>query len=97
MSLSFALKKAMEGHKDDLEHFLSAFEYHLLLKTRRTYTTAGLIEYFGLAKPGTPEDEEGWLIIKYTYSSSLQSQANFPDGEMNFEKIWSSRASYSFS
>lgn len=54
-------------------------------------------EYVGYSSAGTPEDETGWLIIKYTYTGTNIDKSRLADDSMAFDKIWDDRAGYSYS
>jgi hypothetical protein len=79
---------------DDVKELLDGSQY-----TRKyAYTAGGLLEYAGLAEPGTSSASVGWKIIKYTYNGSDNlTDAQFASGEAEFSHIWDNRASYSYS
>jgi hypothetical protein len=54
-------------------------------------------EYVGWAAPGTAADAQGWLIQKMTYSSGgMVTDVKWADSELTFDKIWDSRAGYTY-
>jgi len=53
--------------------------------------------YVGYAAPGTADATEGWLIVKYTYSSGNVTKARFANDQAEFAMAWSSRATYTYS
>jgi len=64
---------------------------------RLAYNASGFVEYIGLAKPGTATSEAKWQIKKLTYSGTNVTEINFADGNLNFDKEWDEKASYSYS
>lgn len=52
--------------------------------------------YIGLAKPGTATSSADWLIQKISTSSNIIT-ITFASGTQAFDKVWDSRASYSYS
>jgi hypothetical protein len=57
---------------------------------------AGNPEYVGWSAPGTPEDEDGWLIIKHFYTGTDFDKSRLADASIAFDKVWDDRASYSY-
>lgn len=54
--------------------------------------------YIGYAKAGTAKDKIGWQIRKLTYdANSAVTDVQFASGTAEFDKIWDSRAGYSYS
>jgi len=54
-------------------------------------------EYVGEAAPGTPVGQAKWRIKKLVYNSSnYTTDIVWANGSGKFDKIWSSRASYSY-
>ena len=59
---------------------------------------SGRMEYIGYALPGTAEASPGWFIKKLTYdTASFQNDELFASGNASFDKVWTLRASYTFS
>ena len=99
MSLEFALRKILEGEGGNPNHYLSTFSTDLLLQQRIAYKSGGngdgQAEYIGFALPGTAETTAKWLIKKLTYDSSNRvTDIDLADNEVEFTKIWDSRATY---
>ena len=62
-----------------------------------SYTASGMIEYIGYASPGSASSAAVWKIIKMTYDGSgRQTDLQFADGSRNFDKIWDSKAGYTY-
>jgi hypothetical protein len=97
MSNELALKKIKKSDPNDLEHFISAFATDLLLTQAFAYTAGGLTEYIGYALPGTPKASPNWLIKKLTYSGTNVTDIQFANGVIQFDQIWDSKASLSYS
>ena len=54
-------------------------------------------EYIGLAAPGTSDSVSGWQIKKITYDvNENPTDIDFANSSADFNKIWSSRTSYSY-
>jgi hypothetical protein len=75
----------------------SFLEESLVLQQRIAYTGANP-EYLGYADPGVADNEEGWLIVKWTYDVNTYAETKkFADGSKAFNKAWSERANYDYS
>lgn len=62
------------------------------------YNASGFAEYVGIAKPGTATSSAGWQIKKMTYDASNRvTDVKWAGGNAKFNKIWDSRATYSYS
>ena len=93
-----ALIKILEGNGLDLNHFISAFPTHLLLRTRMVKGVAGgatdQVEYVGYALPGTSLAEPKWLIKKLIYDGTgFQIDNVFANGEAKFNKVFDANGS----
>jgi hypothetical protein len=56
------------------------------------------IEYIGYATPGSAETDPVWFIKKLSYDAGgFQQDELFADGNASFDKLWTLRASYSYS
>ena len=55
------------------------------------------VEYVGFAKPGTAEDEAGWMIIKQTFVGNVMTERNFAGGSAAFTNKWSLKETYTYS
>ena len=64
---------------------------------RWAYDSAGRLEYYGQAEPGSSESAEKWMIEKYEYSGADEVSKKYPDGSNANTFIWSSRTSYTYS
>lgn len=64
---------------------------------RMAYDANDLLEYLGVALPGTSSASTGWKIVKMTYSSSKVTSYLFAGGSSGFNFVWDDRASYSYS
>ena len=54
--------------------------------------------YVGNAAPGTNVSEPRWRIMRITYDAMNNPLSTmWADGNSNFDKVWTSRASYSYS
>lgn len=53
--------------------------------------------YIGKAPIGTAKATAGWQIQKLTWASSNCTDVQFAGGSRKFDKVWNSRASYSYS
>lgn len=62
------------------------------------YVGGSNLIYFGQASPGTGTGTAGWQLRKLTYdgSNNLTSML-FADGSNAFSKVWTNRASYTYS
>lgn len=59
---------------------------------------SGRMEYIGYALPNTGDSDAKWFIKKLTYDvDSFQVDELFAGGNANFDKLWSLRASYTYS
>ncbi len=55
-------------------------------------------EYMGQATPGTSVSEVGWQIKKFTYDVNQNvTDIQFAEGSNLYNRVWDSRASYSYS
>jgi len=52
--------------------------------------------YVGEARPGVSPASSGWRIKKLTYSGSNVTITAWANGTDKFDKIWDSRASYTY-
>lgn len=52
--------------------------------------------YYGWAPMGTPENAEGWRIMKETKSGTV-TKREYAQGTMDFVSAWSKRTSYKYS
>lgn len=69
-------------------------------KFRAVLDGNGNFLYIGYSAPGTLVSEAKWQIQKFTYDgtyTSMPTQIDFANGNDNFDKIWSSYASYTYS
>lgn len=54
--------------------------------------------YVGRAAPGTAQDAAGWQIQKFTYSGNAIVKIEWADGNAEFDKKWTLRATaYTYS
>lgn len=69
------------------------------LQTLCDYDGGSNVVYLGRAQPGTSSTATtGWQIRKYTYDgSSNVTVVQFASGTNDYDKAWSSRASYTYS
>ena len=67
-----------------------------LLQMNVARDASGNSEYIGWSAPGTPEDETGWLIIKYFYTATDIDKNRLADASVAFDKVWDDRVSYSY-
>lgn len=67
------------------------------LSESMTYTSQGLVEYHGKALPGTAKSSAKWQIKKMSYSGFNVVDVQFAEGSDAFDKVWDSRADYSYS
>jgi len=66
-------------------------------KIRIDYAGGLVAIYIGFAQPGTAEDETGWKIMKLTYdANSNMTQLDWANSDAEYDKIWDSRAGYSY-
>lgn len=65
------------------------------------YTTAGgmsVVEYIGVAAPGTLKTDKGWTITKFVYNDNGEVVDQlWADGTDDPAKVWNSRTSYTYS
>ena len=61
------------------------------------YDSAGRLEYYGQAEPGSLTSEAKWMIEKYTYSGINEITKKYPNGSNANMFIWNNRASYTYS
>ena len=64
---------------------------------QRMAYSGNLVEYIGVAQPGSLTSESKWQIRKMSYSGNLTTAILFADGNTNFDNIWDNRASLSYS
>jgi hypothetical protein len=58
---------------------------------RLAYNSDGMVEYIGLAVPGTLDSALSWQIRKLTYSGTNVTSIDFADGNLNFDNSWDLR------
>jgi len=75
---------------------IDAVNASLFLQKNAARDASGNTEYVGWSAPGTPEDEDGWLIIKYFYTGTDFDKSRLADASVAFDKVWDNRASYSY-
>lgn len=70
---------------------------------RKSYaytTVAGMsvVEYIGIASPGTLKSQTGWQITKFIYDPTTGQATDqlWADGSDAFDKIWNSYSSYTY-
>jgi len=67
-------------------------------KTQRiAYTSDGLPEYVGYARPGTAEGVAYWQIKKFVYSGTNVIQVLWCDGNAKFDNVWTGYATHTYS
>jgi hypothetical protein len=64
---------------------------------RWAYDSAGRLEYYGQAEPGSSESSLKWMIEKYTYTGADEVAKNYPSGSNANTFAWSSKATYAYS
>jgi hypothetical protein len=64
---------------------------------RLSYNASGLVEYIGLARPGSATIAAVWQIRKLTYSDTNVTEINFAGGSLSFSFIWDDHESLSYS
>lgn len=68
---------------------------------RGEYDGSNNLIYAGYARPGTDETSPKWQIVKYTYSGTNRTAAEWPQSNgvasANYEFKWSDRATLTFS
>lgn len=70
----------------------------IMLTQRFAYTSGGLTEYIGYAKPGSLTSDDVWMICKYAYNTSNQATSKtWADGSNSQNKIWDIRDTYTYS
>lgn len=52
--------------------------------------------YIGWADPGALTSSSVWRIQKLTYSGDNVTDIQFADGSVYFDKVWDSRATYTY-
>jgi hypothetical protein len=63
---------------------------------RIAYNSSNMPEYIGEAVPGTPADIKGWRIKRLTYDGTNATKEEWASGNTIMDKIWDSRATYSY-
>ena len=69
---------------------VSVNEYDQIIETADETT-----QYIGIASPGTATTESRWAIQKVT-NDGTTSVSRWANGNANFDKTWSDRASYTY-
>lgn len=64
---------------------------------RWAYDSAGRLEYYGQAEPGSSNSSEKWMIEKYEYSGVNEISKKYPDGSNANIFIWDNREAYTYS
>lgn len=54
------------------------------------------VKYYGWAPMGTPEDAEGWRIMKEEKDGTVIKRT-YAQGTMDFTSAWSERTTYNYS
>ena len=60
------------------------------------YNGSDLEQYVGMANVGTGTGEAGWSISELQYSDEKMIARKWANGSADFDKIWDSRATYSY-
>ena len=63
---------------------------------RRAYDSNGRLEYYGQSEPGTRENEEKWMIERYSYSGINEDSKKYPNGSNANTFVWSNRTNYKY-
>lgn len=97
MSVESALIKILEGERENLGHFLSAFPTQLLLRVKLVKGVAAgatdRVEYIGYAPSDSTLAQPRWLIKKNVYDATgFQTDAVFAGGALKFNKVFDSGA-----
>jgi len=66
------------------------------LQTLVDYAGGANIVYLGRARPGTAKSDVGWQIRKFTYDGGNVIITQFADGDNDYSKMWSDRATYAY-
>jgi len=61
------------------------------------YNASNMVEYIGKATTGTATSSAKWQIQKLSYSGSNVTKKEWANGNVNFDKVWDNRASYTYS
>jgi hypothetical protein len=75
---------------------IDAVNASLFLQKNVMRDASGNIEYIGWAAPGTPENEDGWLIIKCFYTGTDFDKSRLADASVAFDKVFDDHAGYSY-
>lgn len=68
-----------------------------LFITQLFETSGGIVIYQGYAEPGTGSGSTGWAIKKLTYDGSdAITGIVWASGNNQFDKVWNSRGSYTY-
>lgn len=76
--------------------FASFLSDSKLLQMNVARDGSGNVEYVGYSAPGTPEDETGWVIMKYSYTGSDIDKGRLADAIVDFDKVWDDRTGYNY-
>ena len=63
---------------------------------RYTYDDSNFVVYEGVAPANANEEDEVWIVKKYTNDGTNVSKIVFADGSSSFNKSWRDRESYSY-
>jgi hypothetical protein len=59
---------------------------------------AGRMEYIGYATPGTDDGEAKWFIKRLSYDAGgFQVDELMAGGNASFDKVWTAKATYTYS
>lgn len=79
---------------------LSIQNFDRQLTQKMVNYSGGQPQYIGYAPPGTPTSEPQWLIIEMEYGDGTASPPTgrlYANGNSEFNKVWDTRSSYSYS
>ena len=60
------------------------------------YDNDGLLQYVGLGTPGVTTSQALWQIKRLTYTDGALTVVEYASSTDKFDKIWTSRTSYSY-
>jgi len=64
---------------------------------RLAYNAQGMVEYIGVAQPGTVTSAASWKIRKMIYTGFNITEILWCDGDLLFDNVWDNYASLSYS
>jgi len=72
--------------------------YHRKSYAYTTVNSMSVVEYIGIAAPGTLKSDKGWSITKFVYNADAQViDQLWADGTDDFAKVWDNRTGYTYS